>query len=305
MTKKLTIFHAGSLSRVLQPIALAFELQNPGISVHLEGSGARMAARKAIQHPDTCDIVASADYSIIDDFLKPEYATFNIQLAKNRLVLSFSDQSQYANAIQPDNWYNILLKPGVTYGHTDPELDPAGYRTKLCWQLAERYYKQAGLFNCLNTNLLPENILTDSAIIRSRLTSGKLDYFFGYESTARQNSYRFINLPDAINFSADEYSSYYEQAALQLSGKQPGTVMTVKGQPIIYSITLIETTRRRDLALQFLEFLLDQGTAPIVAAGLIPLSPPIIPPKDNLHLPFRLRRFFNLSQCLDHIREDV
>lgn len=273
-------------------MARAFESRNPGVKIHLEGSGARVVARKVIQQPYACDIVASADYSIIDDFLRPEYASFNICVARNRLVLSFTDRSRHVAEINSDNWYKILLRPGVVYGHTDPELDPAGYRARLCWQLAEKYYKEDGLGNQLIAKLLPANILTDGGIIRELLTNGELDYFFGYESTARQNGYRFINLPDAINLSSEDYSAVYKQVELVLAGKYPGTSMVVKGQPITYGISLVETTRQREQAVRFLEFLLEQGEPYIAAAGLIPLSPPILPAGDYACLPVQLRRFF-------------
>jgi molybdate/tungstate transport system substrate-binding protein len=295
LTQHITVFHAGSLSRPLQQIAKAFEAKNPGVTVILEGSGARVVARKVIEQHRSCDIVASADYTIIDDFLKPEYARFNIRIARNRLVLSFSEKSQYADQIHEDNWFEILLKPGVQYGHTDPELDPGGYRARLCWQLAEKYYQQSGLNDRLIANLLPSNVLTDGAIIRSRITGGELDYFFGYESTARQNGYRFINLPDAINFSSDEYAAYYQQAEVQLAGKRPGTSMRVTGQPIIYGITLVETAPNREQAIQFLEFLLDKGMPFLENSGLIPISPPTIPIKDRMYLPAQLGRFFKTT----------
>lgn len=292
MTQHITIFHAGSLNRPLQQIAKVFEAKTPGVTVMMEGSGARVVARKVIEQHRSCDIVASADYTIIDDFLKPEYAKVNIRIARNRMVLSFSEKSQYADQIHEDNWFDILLKPGVKYGHTDPELDPGGYRARLCWQLAEKYYNQFGLNDRLIANLLPANILTDGAIIRSRIASGELDYFFGYESTARQNGYQFINLPDAINFSTDEYAKYYQQAELQLTGRLPGTWMRVTGQPIIYGITLMETAPNREQAIRFLEFLLDKGGPFFENSGLIPISPPIIPTEDRIYLPTQLGRFF-------------
>jgi molybdate/tungstate transport system substrate-binding protein len=295
LIQHITIFHAGSLSRPLQQIAKAFEAKNSGVTVIMEGSGARVVARKVIEQQHSCDIVASADYTIIDDFLKPEYARFNIRIARNRLVLSFTEKSQYADQINEDNWFEILLKTGVKYGHTDPELDPGGYRARLCWQLAEKYYHQSGLNERLIANLLPANILTDRTLIRSRIAGGELDYFFGYESTARQNGYRFINLPDAINFSSDKYAAYYQQAELQLAGKRPGTSMRVTGQPIIYGITLVETAPNREQAIQFLEFLLDKGMPFFENSGFIPIAPPIIPIEDRLYLPTQLIRFFEAA----------
>ncbi len=43
--------------------------------------------------------------------------------------------------IDAGNWHEILLRPDVQYGHSDPNSDPCGYRSLLTWQLAEKYYK--------------------------------------------------------------------------------------------------------------------------------------------------------------------
>lgn len=290
--QEIIVFHAGSLSQPFQQMARSFENHHPGIKVNLEGSGARLAARKVIEQKRPCDIVASADYEIIDSMLIPDYAKFNIHFARNRLVLSFTNKSRYANEINAENWFDILLRPEVNYGHTDMELDPGGYRARMCWQLAEEYYHIDGLYSSLVDNILPENILTEREVIRSRLISGDLDYFFGYESTARQNGYRFVDLPEAINFSSYKYATYYQQAEIILSGKTPGTFMTVTGLPIIYSLTLVEKAPNREMAIQFIEFMLEAGMPFLHDSGLIPLSPPMISKSDLKHLPPQLCRFF-------------
>ncbi|SPF31898.1 Uncharacterized solute-binding protein Pmob_0379 [Candidatus Desulfosporosinus infrequens] len=292
MVQEIIVFHAGSLSHVFQQMAMTFENQNPGVKVNLEGSGARLVARKVIDQKRPCDIVASADYEIIDSMLMPDYAKFNIHFARNKLVLYFTDQSRYANEINADNWFEILLRPTVKYGHTDMELDPTGYRARMCWQLAEKYYHKDGLYSALVENILPTNILTERETISSRLISGELDYFFGYESGARQNGYRFVKLPEAINFSSFKYAKYYQQAEIILSGKKPGTFMTLTGKPIIYGVTLVEKAPNREVAIQFIEFVLEAGMPFLQNSGLIPLSPPMISNSDLVHLPPQLRRFF-------------
>ena len=288
---ELIIFHAGSLSMSLRHIAQHFERRCPGVKIHMEGSGAREAARKVTDQRRPCDIIASADYRVIDDLLKPDYARFNILFAGNRLVLSFTDKSKFADEINAENWFEILLREGVVYGHTNPELDPAGYRARLCWQLAEKYYEVPGLYQKLVDKITPANILTDRDTIRSRMMTGEYDYFFGYESSARQNGYRFVKLPVAIDFSSRNCSKYYRQAHIQLSGKNVGTLMTVKGEPIIYGITLVEGAPNPQIATEFLEFLLEEGESYIKEAGLIAL-PPEIHKGDFAYLPERLRRFF-------------
>ncbi len=50
LAQEIVVFHAVSLSQTFQQMALSFENQNPGIKVNLEGSGARLAARKVMEN---------------------------------------------------------------------------------------------------------------------------------------------------------------------------------------------------------------------------------------------------------------
>ena len=93
--------------------------------------------------------MASADYDVIDTLLIPNFASWDIHFATNQLAIMYRPDSKYAKEINGNNWYNILLKPGVQYGHADPNADPCGYRTLLSWQLAEKYYKDPGLYKRL------------------------------------------------------------------------------------------------------------------------------------------------------------
>ncbi len=77
-----------------------------------------------------------------------------------------------------------------------------------------------------------------------------------------------------------------------LSGKKPGTFMTITGQPIIYGVTLMEKAPNREMAIQFIEFMLEAGMSHLHDSGLIPLSPLMIRNTDLVHLPRQLSRFF-------------
>lgn len=286
--KELRIFHAGSMRWFLQEAANKYQLEHPDVRITLSSSGARFAARKVLDG-HSCDLLLSADYRIIEDLLKPEYAKFNLLFAKTKFVLSFTEKSRYHAEINENNWYEILLRQDVQYGHTDPELDPAGYRALLCWQLAEKYYKQPQLYKKLTDKFSPQNMLTDSTIIRERMQAGELDYFFGYEASARQRGNLYINLPSAIDFSAIEHAADYAQAKLTLKGKQAGTQMTVNGYPIQYSITLLDQSSQREEAIRFLFYLLTQGYSILETAGFIPLPIQLSNEKDVLYLPQTLQ----------------
>ena len=67
----LIIFHAGSLSVPMKEISAAFKKENPDVNIMMEAAGSVECARKITELKKPCDIMASADYSVIDKLLNP------------------------------------------------------------------------------------------------------------------------------------------------------------------------------------------------------------------------------------------
>ena len=59
----------------------------PKVKVLREATGSRTAARKISELHRPADIMASADYTVIDALLIPEHAQWNIKLATNEMVI--------------------------------------------------------------------------------------------------------------------------------------------------------------------------------------------------------------------------
>jgi ABC-type molybdate transport system substrate-binding protein len=69
--EKVIIFHAGSLTVPLAKIEKAFEAAHPGIDVLREAGGSTKMARMISELGKPADIMASADYKVIDKTLIP------------------------------------------------------------------------------------------------------------------------------------------------------------------------------------------------------------------------------------------
>ena len=145
--KTLTIYHAGSLAVPFAELDSAFEADNPNVEVLLEGGGSATMISKSITNEeageDPPDIIASADYTLIPDRLYEEgYADWTIIFARNTMVLCYRDDAPNSDDIESGDrmWYDVLLNEEVTWGHSDPDADPCGYRTLMVFQLAEQYY---------------------------------------------------------------------------------------------------------------------------------------------------------------------
>lgn len=289
-SSELIIFHAGSLAVPFKQICEEFNRYNPEIKIVCEAAGSRICARKIADLNRRCDIMASADYTVIERLLIPGYAEWNIKFASNEMVIAFREDSHRADEINKDNWYDILLQEDVAFGRSDPNTDPCGYRAVLVINLAEKFYNRPGLAGKMSAK--------DRRYIRPKevdllalLEVGELDYVFIYHSVAEQHKLKTLVLPDEINLKKEEFADFYKSASTRITGKKTGTFITKVGEPIVYGVTIPKNAPNRELALKFLTFLFDpdKGGAILSKNGQTPLAPS---PTDSFDkVPERLKTF--------------
>jgi molybdate/tungstate transport system substrate-binding protein len=256
-------------------------------------------ARLISEKGERADIMASADFAVIDKNLIPDYADWNIRFATNQLVLCYTDKSKYSNIINSDNWYSILAKKGVMWGHSDPNLDPCGYRSLMVLQLAEKFYAKPGLYNKIMINRPRKNVFEKASHMVSVLKEKGLDYAWEYLSVAVQNDLKYVKMPEHINLGNYKYDKFYQQAHVQVTGKKSGTWMVRRGKSCTYGITLIKQTRNRTAALAFLEYLLDpkQGLEILREKGQPPFIPCRVPTSEmSSLLPESLQRLVKVKK---------
>lgn len=255
--QELTVFHAGSLSVPFKKIAREFEKENPNVKVLLEADGSRKCARKITDLNKKCDVMASADYTVINNLLIPKHAKWNIKFASNEMTIVYHNASKYANKINADNWHEILLKDDVSYGRSEPNSDPCGYRAVLTCKLAEKFYKKDGFAK----EILAKNknfIRPKETDLLSLLETNTIDYIFLYRSVAQQHGLKYVLLPDSINLKLSNLENYYSTAETKISGKKPGEFITKKGAPMVYGMTIPTNAANHKLAEKFVEFILEK-----------------------------------------------
>jgi len=255
---QLVIFHAGSLSVPFDEIADAFMKEHPSVTILREIDASRTCARKISDLHKRCDVFASADYTVIDYLLIPDYADWSIKFATNEMTIAFRDESRRSEEINADNWHDILLKEDVRFGRSDPDSDPCGYRAVITMKLAEQHYGRPDLAELLLSKDRGY-IRPKSVDILALLEFGEIDYVFEYSSVARQHGHRSITLPDEINLGEPAFADIYGTAVAEISGRTPGTTISKRGQPMVYGVTIPSTVQNRHAALAFLEFLLDEN----------------------------------------------
>jgi molybdate/tungstate transport system substrate-binding protein len=180
---------------------------------------------------------------------------------------------------------DIMLRDDVTFSRSDPDSDPCGYRTVLVFKLAEKYYGKPGTAERL--------VLKNRDFIRPKevdlvalVEMNAVDYMFQYKSVAIQHSLEYIELPEKINLGDPAQNNSYTSVSLDITGSSPGTKMTVRGEYINYSLSVLKDAPDHDLAVDFAAFLLSKDGSEIFRKSgqkpIIPFSteePDLIPDK--------------------------
>jgi len=282
-TSEIRVIHAGSLSIPFKEMAAAFMKKYPEFEVLLEGYGSRTCARQITDLERRIDVMGSADSAVIRNLLMPEYANFCIDFTTNEMVIMYMPQSKYADTIDAGNWYEILLKPDVQYGHSDPNSDPCGYRALLTWQLAEKYYNKENLYKQLRGKMPRKNIRAKEVDLIALLEAGELDYIFIYRSVAEQHKSKYVILPDEINLKSADKGDFYQTAHLKITGKKPGEWIEKKGAPMVYGITIPKNAPNPQGAAAFIAFVLSkEGQEIMKKNGQPEIIPPQVDHKANL-----------------------
>ena len=271
---KVIIFHAGSLSVPFSRMEKLYEEMNEGIDVVRESCGSRRCARMITDIKKPCDIMGSADVDVIKTLLYPDYTNWYAIFATNSMVIAYTDRSRYSKAINKNNWFEILAKKDVSFGYSNPELDPCGYRTVILLKLASMYYKKPWI-----KDLAKKGVIRPKAVeLLGLLETGNLDYAFEYKSVAIQHGLKYIELPGEINLGDPSMNEFYKKACLYLTGKRMGEKIKVCGKAIAYGITSLKNAPHKKLALHFLSFALsrDFGMRIIKECGQKPIYPPIL-----------------------------
>lgn len=286
----LIIYHAGSLAVPFKEIAAEFNRLYPDVKILMESAGSVASARKITDLNRPCDILASSDYGVIDNMLIPKYADWNLKFVSNELSIVYQDKSRLSAQINSKNWYTILENKEVAFGRADPNADPCGYRTVMTLQLAEKQYKKPGLAKMISNK--DQNYIRPKEVdLLALLESGSIDYIFLYRSVAIQHKLKFITLPDEINLRNMAMAPQYATAITDINGKEPGKKETVKGEPMVYGVTMLRDAPNKPAAIAFLQFLLskDKGMKIMEKNG----QPSVIPmeTKNYEKLPAELKPF--------------
>ncbi len=268
------VFAAASLARAFSDLKLDVE-REPGLQVLLSLSGSQEACRKVSELGHRADIVATADYRVIDQILRPRHAAFTVRFTTNELVLAHLQHSRFTEEVSAANWFTVLLRPGVRLGMASPDLAPLGYATLLVWQLAElhegKHRVGPDLAARLRDRCAPEHVTPDESELLQLLQSRAIDYAFMYRSTAEEHNLKLVELPARYSLGAVEHAAFYARATVRVRMDRP---RRMTGAPLVYGVTIPSSAPNPGAAARFLQELLGPvGQRSLRRTGFRPLVP--------------------------------
>jgi len=253
--RELIVFNAGSLAIPLRAALDSFAALQGGIAISQESAGSLETARKLTELHKSVDVIAVADEEVIPKLLMPTYANWYLRIARNRMVLAYTQRSQFANTVNAETWWDVVRRRGVQVGRADPNRDPNGYRTLLLFQLAEHHYRRPNLAAELLASAPLRNVRPKESDLIALLQAGEFDYIWSYESIAQAAGLLYVQLPNEINLGDPLQASTYATASVRVLGNTLAESITVHGQPIMYGLTIPKNAPHPPLAELFVAYL--------------------------------------------------
>jgi len=284
---------AGSL---LYPFAEAeerFEALHPGTDVRVEGHGSIQAIRQVTDLGRPFDVVAVADESLVPDLMyQPMEGTGRnftdsyVPFARNEMVIAYTEKSRYGSEITAENWPEILSRPDVRVGFSNPMLDAAGYRALMVAVLSGDHYGDPGLFSRvigdhfspplevreddevrvveLPQVMKPSDshiaIRDGSLFLMSLLAAGGIDYAFEYRSVAEAQNFSWVPLPTEINLADPGLADRYGTVKVILGFPRFSSIGRERtGRPIVYALTVPNSAPDPAAGGEFVAFVVNES----------------------------------------------
>jgi len=260
----LTIFGAGTLAVPFKQIDNAFIKQNPNVTIQAQFGGSVKMVKQVTELHQIADVIAVADYSVIPQYLFGEndaikYTDWYVGFATNAVTFVYTERSKFAKEITAQNWYQVLSRPGVQIGRSNPNTDPSGYQTLQMLILAEKYYNRHDLVSAILANAPKTNMRDTETELIAALESGQIDYLAIYRSDAHQHHFKYVRFPAQIDLSDAKYASFYAQASVETANG------TLAGKPIVYAATIPNNGANPKWALKLIELILSKTGEGIIA----------------------------------------
>jgi molybdate/tungstate transport system substrate-binding protein len=290
--EQLIVCTAGSMALPLKSLAAEFG-NKTGVEVLLKPMGSVDIVRRITGLGMRCDVVVVADYRLIPMYLYPNYTSWYVVFASNKMVVAWSG----GGSKNLDEILGDMESGRVKYGFSDPNRDPCGYRAVGSIGLLSLYKGDIGILESLVIDRIPGSRYTlsnetleiyipasftprDGLVVRpksvellSLLESGELDYAILYKNEAVAHHLHYIELPPVASLGDPSLAQNYSRVVVHiLSGST--SERPIEMAPIAYGVTVTKDSPEEGLAVEFVSFLLRHAWV-LKDYGFTPLENPL------------------------------
>ncbi|HET7391721.1 MAG TPA: extracellular solute-binding protein [Nitrososphaeraceae archaeon] len=253
---EVNVIYAGSLISIMETkIGPAFS--HLGYDYRGEGHGSIQDANMIIDGQRFPDVFISVGEKPITKLIdnNPSLAKWYIGFASDELVIAYNPKSQFAADFEKAKigavpWYQVLAKSEIRFLRSDPLLDPKGCYTVITTKLAGILYNNSSLSSSILKGERNQDQLRPEELLLTLLETGEADAIPAYKHEAIERGFPFISLPPQVNLGDPAFASYYKQASCT---QLHGTLSF--GKPIVFDVTIPNTVRNTEGAIQFVKFL--------------------------------------------------
>ncbi len=238
------------------------------------GRGAWALAHLIASRAFTADVFVSVTSGPMDFLQHRRWVHHAVAVARTEMVLAYNPHSRFAPLMRRAQaghpaWWQVLEKPGLRLGRTDPRVDPQGRNVIFVCLLAENLYHRPGLAHrLLGAWVNPIQIFSEPSLM-TRLEAGQLDAAITYRSAAVSHHLPYVSLPAAINLGSPARRAAYRRVSFRLAG----TGQRVYPAPLVFYAGILRGARHPALARAFIAYL---GSAAAAARwrrlGYLPIS---------------------------------
>jgi len=292
-----TVFHAGSLSPAFRAAEDDFE-EDRDIALVREARGSVGSTKKITEQGRHADVLAVSDYRLLRDRLLPDFADWYAAFATNAMAIQYRPDAPGADDITTDNWWEVLAREDVTVAHSDPAVDPGGYRAVMVQQLGATPFEGDRLYDESTSRRLRENSVTPAdteSHLRVSLESGDVDYAIYYRSLCETTDLPWLSLQPSVDLSVatPTYADHYATASVETAAG------TFTGAPIAYGITVPSVADSPAAGARWIEHLAStEGQRLLSEHGFDPITPLTVPSERASSVPDRLREYTESTDAI-------
>jgi molybdate/tungstate transport system substrate-binding protein len=180
------VLYAGSMEHLMEDVIGPAFSSATGYTYQGYGAGSDELVsdiRDGVRRADVFVSASPASDLALEGAAKGGWVSWYATFATAPLVIGYNPSSRFAGDFRTEPWYEVVTRPGILVGRTDPLLDPKGKLTAEAIQQAAARLRDPALTGALpGWQVFPEQTLV------GRLEAGQLDagFFYSFEATAQR-----------------------------------------------------------------------------------------------------------------------